>query len=159
MIAIEIADNQTTFPLDRSWYRALARTVCRAESVTEGRLSLVFVDNQTIHELNRTYLSHDYPTDVITFPLSEPGSALTGEIVLSTEYAAAQAVEYGWPAHVEAGLYVAHGILHLCGYDDHDEADAAVMKERQELLLKQFLDRPAAKKYAGQHGGASLPSG
>lgn len=139
MIVVRIADAQETFSIDRRWYTRLARFVLRAEEVTDADLSVAFVTNDAIHRLNRQFLTHDYATDVITFPLSEAGETLHGEIVLSAEYAAAESSKYGWTPEVEAALYLVHGILHLCGYDDHAAMAKRLMHARQEELLQQFL--------------------
>ena len=141
MIVVEIADNQQTFPIDRRWYTELARYTLAQESVTVGEVSIAFVDNATIGRLNRQFLAHDYPTDVITFPLSEPSEPLRAEIVISTEYASEECVHHGWPTHLEVGLYLVHGLLHLCGYDDGEPSTAQVMESRQAQVLEQFLEQ------------------
>ncbi len=143
-VAVQIADRQTALPLDRGWFRDLVRFVLDQEDVPRAEISLAFLDNAAIHALNVRFLQHDYPTDVLTFPMGK-GKKLEGEIVLSAEYAAEECAEYGWPIHMEASLYVVHGLLHLCGYDDKAEADAARMKDRQEELLRRFA---AGRAYA-----------
>jgi probable rRNA maturation factor len=148
MVSVEIADNQSAFAIDRKWFKDLVRFVCDQEQIKSAKLSLAFVDNATIHGLNKRFLQHDYPTDVLTFPLGK-GKTLEGEVVLSGEYAVEECVEYDWPAHMEASLYVVHGVLHLCGYDDRDEVDADRMKERQEALLREFARGSPERRYGG----------
>jgi probable rRNA maturation factor len=114
----------------------LVRDVLLAENRADASVSIALVDNETIHRLNRLHLGHDWPTDVITFPLSGPDDAgCSGELVISTEMAVATAREIGIEARRELALYLVHGLLHLCGYDDSNEADAAVMNRRQLELL------------------------
>src|SRR5262249_26875365 len=111
--------------------------------VAEAKISLAFVDNETIHGLNKRFLDHDEPTDVITFPLSGPGAKkLEGEIVIGVEVALEQAAERGHAVEEELCLYAIHGILHLVGYDDIKPKDAAEMrkKERQYLQALQLPD-------------------
>ena len=73
----------------------------------------------------RRHLGHDWPTDVISFGLSEPGDpTLAGELVVSAEMAAATAREAGADPSAELALYVVHGLLHLCGLDDRTAEDA-----------------------------------
>src|SRR5260370_26205805 len=80
---ISIATPQETVPVDRAFMRDLARTVLEGEGVEDAQISLAFVDNPTIHRLNKRYLDHDEPTDVLSFPLGEPGSRkLTGALVI-----------------------------------------------------------------------------
>ncbi|MGL4462639.1 MAG: rRNA maturation RNase YbeY [Planctomycetia bacterium] len=150
MIEIETADRQTAVAIDASWFVGLAEHVFAAELVERAVLSVAFVDAAAIHKLNRRFLSHDYPTDVLTFPLSEDDAVMEGEVVVSTDFAAAAAVGYQWPVSMEAGLYLVHGILHLCGYDDGDDEDQAVMHRRQEVLLRDYLKTPRGSVYAGR---------
>jgi probable rRNA maturation factor len=137
MSKISIASPQELAPLDRGRFRDIVRTVLTGESEPDYEISLAFVDNPTIHQLNKRYLDHDEPTDVLSFPLSEPGAKkLAGELVIGVEVAQAEASQRGHEVQVELALYVIHGLLHLCGYDDHNEADAARMRERERHYLR-----------------------
>jgi probable rRNA maturation factor len=108
-----------------------------AEQILGKRnLSVAFVTNAAIRTLNRKFLKHDFATDVISFPL---GSDLLGELVISAEYAAAEARTRRIPVEEELLRYVAHGILHLLGYDDHRPADRAKMWKRQERELARVV--------------------
>lgn len=123
--------------MDRSRMRQAARTVLESEGVTEAEISIAFVDDATIHQLNKRYLDHDEPTDVLSFPLSEAGSKkLSGELVIGAEVAKRQAEERGHDVQAEMILYVIHGLLHLCGYDDKSVADALEMRERERHYLR-----------------------
>ena len=83
---------------------------------TEGEISIAIVDDPQIHKVNLQFLKHDYPTDVITFPISE--DPLEGEVYISADTARNQAVEYGVTLTEEILRLAAHGALHLAGYDD-----------------------------------------
>jgi probable rRNA maturation factor len=132
MSKISIASPQETVPIDRSRMREVVRTVLDGEAVGEAEISLAFVDDPTIHRLNLRFLQHDEPTDVLSFPLSEPGSRkLSGELVIGAEVAQAQASQRGHDVQAELALYVIHGLLHLCGHDDHDPAAAERMRQRE----------------------------
>jgi probable rRNA maturation factor len=136
MSKISIASPQELVPLDRKRLREVARLVLDGEGVSQPEISLAFVDNPTIQQLNVRYLQHDEPTDVLSFPLSEPGSArLAGEIVVGVEVARDQAASRGHDVQAELALYVIHGLLHLCGYDDHEPEDAAAMRQRERHYL------------------------
>lgn len=139
MSRISIATPQEIVSIDRGHMRQAVRTVLAGENVADYEISLAFVDNPTIHRLNQRYLQHDEPTDVLSFPLSEPtASKLTGELVLGVEVAAEQAAVRSHDVQTELSLYVIHGLLHLCGYDDHDDADRAVMRQRERYYLMQL---------------------
>jgi probable rRNA maturation factor len=142
MIQIKIASPQEIVPLDRSRLREIARAVLGGEGVAAAAVSLAFVDNPTVHRLNKQFLNHDEPTDVLTFPLSGPGAkTLEGEIVIGAEMARFQAAERGHDEQAELALYVIHGLLHLCGYDDKSPAAVRKMRDRERHYLK-LLDLP-----------------
>src|SRR6266849_1019891 len=136
---IAIASPQEMVPIERALMRRAARTVLEGEGVQEAEISLAFVDNPTIQRLNQRYLQHDEPTDVLSFPLSEPNDRrLAGELVMSAEIAKAQAESRGHAVEAELALYVIHGLLHLCGYDDKTSAGAADMHLRERQYLQQL---------------------
>jgi probable rRNA maturation factor len=135
MSKIAIASPQEAVPIDRKRLREVARAVLEGEGVADAEISLAFVDNPTIHRLNRRFLNHDEPTDVLSFPLGEKGGKLAGELVVGAEVARDQAAERGHDVQAELALYVIHGLLHLCGYDDHDPAGARAMRARERHYL------------------------
>lgn len=132
---VSIACPQEAVPIDRRHFREVVRLVLEGEAIADAEVSLAFVDDATIHRLNKQYLNHDEPTDVLSFPLSESSKKLQGELVLGAEVAKARAAELGHDVQAELTLYVIHGLLHLCGYDDHDEADAREMRQREREYL------------------------
>jgi probable rRNA maturation factor len=139
MSRISIASPQEIVPLDRKRLREVVRVVLEGEKIDDAEISLAFVDNPTIHQLNRRYLQHDEPTDVLSFPLSEPSARrLMGELVIGVEVAVVQAAERGHDVQAELALYVIHGLLHLCGHDDHDLDDAQQMRQRERHYLQQL---------------------
>jgi probable rRNA maturation factor len=143
MIRVSVACPQEYVPMDRGRMRQTVRTVLEGEGVGEAEISLAFVDNPTIHQLNQRYLQHDEPTDVLSFPLSEPNARrLSGELVIGAEVAKAQAESRGHAVEAELALYVIHGLLHLCGYDDKTPDGATEMrrKEREYLQALSFPD-------------------
>ena len=136
---IAIASPQETVPIDRKQMRKIVSTVLAGEGVADAEISLAFVDNPTIHALNKRYLDHDEPTDVLSFPLSERhAKKLAGELVIGAEIAKAQAQERGHDVQAELALYVIHGLLHLCGLDDKSDAAAAKMRQREGHYLKEL---------------------
>jgi probable rRNA maturation factor len=137
MSKIAVHSPQETVPIDRGRMREIARAVLAGEEVADFEISLAFVDNATIHRLNKQYLDHDEPTDVLSFPYSAANAKkLEGELVLGVEVAQTQASERGHDVQAELALYVVHGLLHLCGYDDKSSADEKSMRERERHYLK-----------------------
>lgn len=135
-IDVEISSTQNHLRLDRASLDQLVRLVLAAQNRPRASISIVLVDNANIHSINREHLGHDWPTDVITFPFAETGQpVLAGELVISAEMACASARELNVDPAAELALYVVHGLLHLCGYDDHDEVDRQQMRVREHELL------------------------
>ncbi|MDO4584100.1 MAG: rRNA maturation RNase YbeY [Planctomycetia bacterium] len=138
MLEIAIANEQNRVEISEEELRRAVETALRLGKVADAEISLALVDDATIHEINRTYLQHDYPTDVISFPLSESADLLEGEIVVSTDTAAREAEKIGgsWGVREEILLYFIHGTLHLVGFDDHQEADVAAMRQAEAEVLE-----------------------
>jgi probable rRNA maturation factor len=138
MIRVSIASPQESVEVDRKRLRETVRIVLEGEDIRAAEISLAFVDNATIHQLNKRYLNHDEPTDVLSFPLGESGQRLSGELVIGAEVARGVAESSGHDVQAELALYVIHGLLHLCGFDDHSEKGAAEMRERERHYLQQL---------------------
>jgi probable rRNA maturation factor len=137
MSRISIASPQEAVPIDRGRMRGIVRAVLDGEGKTYAEISLAFVDNPTIHRLNMRYLQHDEPTDVLSFPLSDPSAKLlSGELVIGAEVAKSAADERGHDVGAELALYVIHGLLHLCGYGDKTAAVETEMRGRESHYLR-----------------------
>src|SRR5215210_4516870 len=96
MSKISIHSPQELVSIDRGKLRDIARAVLEGEGEKEYEISLAFVDNTTIHRLNKQYLDHDEPTDVLSFPYSAANARkLEGELIMGVEIARDQAAERG----------------------------------------------------------------
>ncbi|MGN0607872.1 MAG: rRNA maturation RNase YbeY [Oscillospiraceae bacterium] len=131
--------------------RLLIRKCCQAVLTTENfegdaEVSVSFVNNNEIRQLNRVYRDKDKSTDVLSFPLgengvydvnNETGAFLLGDVVISMETAVKQAHIYGHSLEREVGFLTVHSMLHLLGYDHETSAlEAAKMHEKEELILE-----------------------
>lgn len=136
-ISIAIANQQQVLKLSAARLRQVVRKTLEAEEVADAEISIALVDDAAMHELNRRHLAHDYPTDVLSFELSAPAApCLEGELIISTETAVRQAEEFGWSPQDEVTLYLVHGLLHLCGYDDHGARQKREMRARERAILQ-----------------------
>lgn len=111
---------------------AAAQRVLAAEHTELVTLSLALVDDERIAALNRRLLHRYGPTDVIAFA-ADGGE---GEVIISADTAARQAEEWGHSLMDELRFLVAHGVLHVCGWDDTDPAARQRMIERQHETLR-----------------------
>lgn len=105
-----------------------------------GDVSVVFIDARMCRKLNRTYLGHDYSTDVMTFPLGDR-RMLEGEIYINLDQARRQAQEYGATVGQEIARLVIHGTLHLIGYDDTRTSAARRMRKKEEEHMQYWFSR------------------
>jgi probable rRNA maturation factor len=136
-LRISVTDQQERYPPNFSRLRDTARTVLEGEGVQKAKVNIVLLTDAAIHDLNRRFLQHDEPTDVITFPLSNPGAAtLEAEILISTDTAQIAATEHGHDVESEILLYLVHGLLHLCGHDDHAPKDRKRMRAQERHYLE-----------------------
>ncbi len=133
--------------------RLLVRRCCNAVLTFEGfgepaEISVTFVDDERIHELNKMHRGIDRSTDVLSFPLGEngvydknidTGACLLGDIVISVETAVRQADAYGHTLQREIGFLTVHSMLHLLGYDHVNGGIEAVhMREKEEHVLTEL---------------------
>ena len=105
--------------------------------VDNAEISIAIVSDERIHEINRQFLNHDYPTDVITFELgTNPATDnFQAEIVVSAETAMQIAEEVDTSLEMELILYVIHGSLHLTGLDDHSDEDRIEMRKNERAMM------------------------
>lgn len=144
--------------------RLLIRRCCHAVLELErfdgsAEVSVAFVDNEKIHELNKRYRDIDRETDVLSFPLGEDGNfdvnmdtgaKLLGDIVISVEKAMEQAKLYNHPLQREIVFLTVHSMLHLLGYD-HEQGglEEVHMREKEETVLTQIGWKRSNSYYMG----------
>ncbi len=146
MIDVALADELGLPESERGRLVDCARAILAAEGPPRSTLSLAVIDDGAMHELNRRYLDHDYPTDVISFVLEAGPDWLDGEVIASGETASQVAPGYGWSAAEELLLYIVHGTLHIVGYDDGTDAAREQMRERERHYLSQLgIELPAPR--------------
>ena len=135
--------------------RLLIRRCCHAVLELEhfegsAEVSVRFVDNEQIRELNKEYRNIDRETDVLSFPLGDTGAKLLGDIVISMEKAMEQAELYNHPLQREIGFLTVHSMLHLLGYD-HEQGglEEVRMREKEETVLTQIGWKRDSSYYMG----------
>ncbi len=155
---VDIDDSQDVLKVDPEYIAEVVRQVLAIERCASATISVAIVDNETIHDLNQRYLQHDDPTDVLSFlleseldpavlpiPKGAPrgtGLRIDGEIIVSAEMAKQVAAKYRWRPVDELTLYIVHGLLHLCGYDDLSNKEQPLMRQREQEILKTWKLTP-----------------
>ncbi len=164
-IKVMIANDQKEVKIPTG-VRMLVRRCCHAVLVQENfegsaEISVTFVDDARIQELNKQHRNIDKATDVLSFPLGEngvydinpeTGAKMLGDIVISMERAVAQAEEYVHPLQREVAFLTVHSMLHLLGYDHvNGGLEAVHMREKEEAVLTQLgLKRNGSYYFDGE---------
>ena len=115
----------------------VALAALNGEGIAESEINIILLDDQAIHEMNREYLSHDYPTDVISFQLDE--EPLSGEVYISADTAEMQAKDYNVSLTDELMRLAVHGTLHIIGYDDASPEERAAMSALENKYMEEAL--------------------
>ena len=158
-IRVIITNKQKTVKIPTG-LRMLVRRTCNAVLRMENfqgpaEVSVTFVDNAGIKELNAQYRNKDIETDVLSFPMGEngvwdknpeTGAYILGDVVISMEKARDQAELFGHSLQREVGYLTAHSVLHLLGYDHMEKLERVRMREKEELVMEQ-LGLPASSSY------------
>lgn len=141
---IRVASRVRATAIDAAAIRRAALHVLRRERRPEGsELGVLFAGDRLVRRLNRRYRGVDRSTDVLAFPLADAGAPgrprLLGDVVISPARARACARTLGTPPGEELLLYLVHGILHLCGYDDKAPGQRERMERRQRRLVAEIV--------------------
>ena len=160
-LEVFVADEQSDGVVDLARWEALARSVLVAEGVSgEAELSVLFVDEATIADLNQSFMGQPGPTDVLAFPIDDQESGvgrspdgstsgpdrepptdqplLLGDVVICPAVAARNAPQHAGTYDDELALLIVHGILHVMGMDHATPAQTEVMQARERQLLDRF---------------------
>ncbi len=126
-------------PLDKNLIIHFSEKLIKLENpILDGEIKIIFVDNSKIHSLNKEYLNHDYPTDVISFPIEEQQNFLEGEIYISLNKAFENAKSYKVSLNEEIWRLIIHGLLHFLGFDDKNEKQRELMTKKVNFYLKKI---------------------
>ena len=167
-LEVFVADEQSDHPVDTTRLSQLAGQVLAAQGVKgEPELSILFVDETAMAELNKRFLGKDGPTDVLAFPIDDdvyeggrspdslgPGPGvdpdsddmptLLGDVVICPAVAARNAPDHAGTYDAEMALLIVHGVLHLLGMDHEASQEAEAMEARERELLARFHSAPPA---------------
>jgi len=123
--------------IDPDAWSAWIKETIENEGYELARIDYIFCSDEFLLEVNRTHLDHDFYTDIITFPLN--ANPIMAEIYISVDRVKENAASFKVPFQEELLRVIIHGILHLCGYDDHEEDDIAFIRKKEEYYLKKLI--------------------
>lgn len=111
-----------------------------SEGFNEGDITVVFVTDEYLLEMNRTHLDHDYYTDIITFDFTE-SNFISGDLFISYDRVLDNSKEFNVSSYNELCRVVFHGVLHLCGYKDKSSEDEKLMRAKESFYLEKYVSR------------------
>ena len=138
---ISFFKENTTFDIkQKNKIKSWLKNVASGYGFSAGDLNYVFCDDEYLLQMNRQYLGHDYYTDIITFDSREDALSkrLDGDIFISVDTVRANGEEYGEGFEREIMRVIAHGVLHLMGFDDQTAAQQKKMREAENSALAQW---------------------
>lgn len=112
--------------------------VFKSKRKTLDKINYIFCTDRAILEINRSYLAHDYYTDIITFDLSD-STAINAEVYISVDRVRENAHDIGVSFKSELHRVIFHGVLHLCGLNDKTEAERIRMRAAEDQLLTSYF--------------------
>jgi probable rRNA maturation factor len=138
---VQILNRQRKLPLQAPKWKLKTTKILSALGCTDREVSVVFVSDRKIRELNRDFRQMDKPTDVLSFAADEgetpfPGNPVLGDVIISIETAERQSHDIGHSLDDEINRLLIHGLLHLLGYDHMQAEERKKMKAKERSLLK-----------------------
>ena len=137
-ISFNKADKNTTLA-KRSVLKAFIEKAIKKEGLRIERLQYIFCSDKYLLGINKSYLQHDYYTDIISFDLSETKGKLIGEVYISIDRVKDNAKTHKTSLKEELLRVIFHGALHFCGYKDKKPADIKKMRAQEDKWLKSYL--------------------
>lgn len=132
--------SETDFSLsNKLQYKRWLKSLAAFEGFTIGDINYIFCDDDYLLKLNEEYLHHDTLTDIITFDYVE-GKRLNGDIYISIERVRENSIIFSVSFDQELLRVLSHGVLHLCGYKDKTDVEAAQMRRMEEFAINMFSE-------------------
>jgi probable rRNA maturation factor len=138
-VKITIRNLQETIPINPKRIKDAVLKALSLEKVKKsGEITVCFLNDREIKELNLLYLAHNIPTDVIAFDISQDKKRTLADIAISTDTAIRNARLFKTSPLYEIYLYVIHGVLHILGYDDQTIKGSKIMEKKANLILTEL---------------------
>lgn len=139
MIEFEFIDLEIP-GFDSEFFVLTINELIKSENYELGEITVVFCNDEYLLEMNRTYLNHDYYTDIITFDYSED-IIISGDLFVSIDRIIENSSSFDVSFNHELSRVIYHGVLHLCGYKDKSEDEIKAMRGKENYYLDKFVSR------------------
>ncbi len=126
------------FPINRKRIASDINNIISCENFIPKKISIIFCSDEYLLDINNEYLKHDYYTDIITFNYGED-NLVSGDLFISVDRVRDNSVTYGQTFENELNRVIFHGILHLVGFEDKEEASIKIMKMKEDFYLSKFV--------------------
>ncbi len=139
-IVVQIAKNFKNIDIHLPRLKKLVEVICNRFKLSKATISIAIVDDTQIRKVNKQFLKQDFPTDCLSFNLSDndTDSVKSFELVVNAEMAVRQANLRGHSSEAELALYITHGLLHNLGFDDSTQRQATKMHDTEDEILRQL---------------------
>lgn len=140
MVKLEFSNNTKKYRVNEEKLKALVNKIARLSGIKKGTLSLSFVGEKKIRDINKEFRGIDKPTNVISFPFMDYAGEefIIGDIVICLSVAKEQAKKEGNDFHQYIAFLIIHGFLHLLGFDHIREEDRIVMEKKEEEIFRKI---------------------
>jgi len=118
---------------------AFTRRVIEVLTLHVAEINIIFTDNEYLRTLHHRFLNDESDTDIMTFPLHEPGEPISADIFISLDMAEDNARYYRVSVEEELRRLIVHGLLHLAGWDDQTETEQVAMRDKENQVLRQVV--------------------
>lgn len=125
---------------DSEFFVLSMNELIKSENYEMGEITVVFCKDEYLLDMNRTYLNHDYYTDIITFDYSKD-KIISGDLFISIDRVIENSSAFYVSFNHELSRVIYHGVLHLCGYKDKSDEDIITMRDKENYYLKKFVSR------------------
>jgi probable rRNA maturation factor len=125
----------------RNRLKGFISNIFKNEKTRITEINYIFCSNSYLRKLNKKYLSHNFNTDILTFPLSNENGYLVADIYIGVDQVRKNARRFGFSFKEEVHRVIFHGTLHLCGYEDKSQSEEALMRENEDKYLEIYFSR------------------
>jgi len=131
---------------ERTRLKSFIEGIFKKERKKLENLNYIFCTDDYLLKINRKYLKHDFYTDIISFDLSETPNTISGDIYISTDRVKENAKSLNINIKQDLMRVIFHGALHLCGYKDKNRNEIAIMREKENDLLKVYFKKNTSRR-------------
>ena len=115
--------------------------LCKKENKSISEIRIIFSDKKTMRTINKKFLSHDYDTDIITFPFSDHIMPIEAELYINVPIIKKQAKDFNCSFKEELHRIIFHGLLHLCGFNDKTPEEINEIRKKENYYLKKYFSK------------------